>query len=157
MATLFFGDSATVNQPTGDGNWVLHGATLTIEAGASFPASGSITALQQSTLVMTGGNLGDRSAVTIAQMSTATFSGGSIPGPVTVVQQSKVTISGGQIGHAWLLAQESTITVQGSGLILDNSSASTWYVNGTLKDGTPLSLTLQVASNQNPHVVLENS
>ena len=157
MATLLFGKSATINTPTDDGNWQLHGATLNIESGAAFPLSTYIAALQRSTLVMSGGNLGDSTGVVIAQMSTATFSGGVIPGPVSVVQQSKVTISGGQINHSWQLAQEATITVQGSGLTLNQSDMFTWFVDGTLRDGNTLHLVLQVASNQGPHVVLQNS
>jgi hypothetical protein len=151
------GQSMTINAPNDNSQWTLaRGSSLTIEAGASFPPQTIIILLGGSTLTMSGGSLDASSTITVAQQSTATLTGGSIGCAVQILQSSHLTLSGGSVSHPWLLAQESTLTVQGSGLVLDNSRFEPWWVTGTLRDGTAITLTIQIASNQNPHIVLQN-
>jgi hypothetical protein len=158
MAMVQNGQSVTINSPTNDRSWtVWNDASLIIENGASFPMGTMISLLVSSKLTMTGGTLDSLSTISVAQQSTATFSGGQIQCSVQIAQMSNVTLSGGNVSHPWYLVQESTLTVQGSGLVLDDSNPFYWNVTGRLSDGSPLALVLQVASNQSPKVVLQNS
>jgi len=158
MAQIGFGQSVTVNSPTDDVSWNVFGGSLTIAAGAQFPSQTIINVFMGGKLAITGGTVNASSRISVAQQSTATISGGEMNAGVMIAQSSKVTLSGGVIKEvqAWYLVQESTLTVEGSGLVLDDSNPFVWKVTGTLQDGNALTLVLQVASNQNVHVVLQN-
>lgn len=156
MSLLTQGQSTTINAATNDRLWQLVGASMNIETGAQFSPNTSIYLMMGSTLTMSGGSIDQTCTITLAQESTAAISGGTIGAAVTLAQMSTLTLSGGLIGHSWRLVQGSTLTIQGSNLVLDDRNPFAWRVTGTLRNGDALDLLLQVASNQNPHVVLQN-
>ena len=159
MTAIGPGHSITIDSPVGDHLYEVWGGSMTIEAGAEFAPGTTISVAERGKLTITGGTVNSGMKIALAQGSTATISGGSVASSVTIAQGSTLTLSGGTIvqDNTWAVVQDSTLTIQGSGLEIQTVNSLDSQVTGTLSDGSPLDLVVQIVTTQGAKVVLQNS
>ncbi len=158
MATVLPGHSVTINSPVGDRSWEVWDGSLTIAAGAAFEPATTFSVGGKGKLTITGGTLDATSVIDLSQGGTATISGGSVDSQLTAAQGSTATLSGGTIarGIMWAVVQDAVLTIQGSGLTIQGNGVNS-VVTGTLSDGSPLALVVQIGTHEGAKVVLQNS
>lgn len=158
MAMVLSGDSVTINSPVSDGSWGVWDGSLTIAAGAAFDPGATFNVVDKGKLIITGGTLDATSVIELARGGIATISGGSVGSHLTAALRSTVKLSGGTIapGIMWTVEEEAVLTIQGSGLTIHGNGVDS-TVTGTLSDGSPLTLVVEIEPHQGAKVVLQNS